>query len=260
MTTNINHTIKQIYLLIDINDYNELISNKELLLSFLDNSLIINEDYNNILNVSILSSIYCEIINNNNDIEIIDNKVKIILFNNYYNNIIISKSYISDECEYSMTIEYSEKTKHLFENIFVVYNINNDDTLEELSPANGRDNNDKYNKVKYITSESFLPQEIDIIDNKLILRNNSSDICYIINFSDDSLNNIELCDETKYLDCIIDKINILSNEFYLITNIKDINGFINNYIKKNKYDKYNVEYKISIDTNTFPYLNIIYLV
>ena len=253
LNNGIDHIIKEIYLEININDYNELVNSesKDLLYLFLDTELYINECDNQILTSTILSSIYIEIINTSKDVIIIDNKVKIYLYNNYYNKLIITKD---SEC--TLSIDYYCYAAHLFENIYIVYNIINNINSEET------------NNIIYITSDHITNFDIEKSkDNKIILKNASLDICSIIGLDNYTyINDVDIYDtDNTLLNSITEIITIMDNDFYLITYIEDINNYINNVINPTKDSiKNNKNYKtnfiLTIDNKQHIFMHNIYIV
>ncbi len=252
LNNGIDHIIKQIYLEININDYYELVNSesKDLLYSFLDTELYINESDCQILSSTVLSSIYVEIINTGKDIIFIDEKVKIYLYNDYYNKIILTND---NEC--TLSIEYLSNISYLFENVYIVYN-----TFQQNENVNT-------NYIKYISSDHILYYDINTsIYNKIIIKNGSLDICSIIGNSpanglNDSIyiNDVDICNENKSLNSITKIITIMDNDFYLITHIENMTDYINTIINSpkkeinNNFGKYNYTDTVLTINNNQPF-------
>jgi hypothetical protein len=222
-------SITNIYILININDYNNILYDKNLFFNFINLSISLETSENILDDDCIFTSLLYDFINNIEP-EIIDNNVKMYLFKNKF------IPYILDNQKYYLSIECNKSLNHIINDIYITYKYIQKSDI-------------KYNHSINEISTYIIDKHNNITNDKYVLQNYNSPDTYIIifEFDDDNIMECYINNKKYYMD-EIDKIKILNKDFGIIKNndlsLVEMFNYINNN-NNNNNNKYDTIYIIS---------------
>jgi hypothetical protein len=249
--------INRLFLKLDLDIYEELLSNNDLIYSLFNTDIIFKSHNVDIISIGILDSL---ILNNNvNNSEL--NKVVIDLYNfsKYVTSIKTGKKglYIQEKITLLLNIKYDNILKDIIkDNIYIEYETYNCDEVMDRDIFNMRE---KYSNIYFNSDIICINKDEDEINFTYIDYDRDLYIYMYINSDYDdinnTINNVTLNNDTQInyyqIDVLNKKVYIIPLRYDFINNLDNLNCYINNNTNVELYRKENKIYNLTDRYKTF---------
>ncbi len=257
-----NFIINRLFLKLDLDMYEELLSNDDLIYSLFNTDIVFKSHNIDIIDIKILDSLVLNNgVNDNNDNTEEINKVVIDLYNfsKYVTSIKTNKKglYIQDKITLSLCITYDKLLQDFIkDNIYIEYETYNSDDFLDRDIINMRE---KYSNIYFNSDIIGINRTEDEINFMYIDYDRDLYICLYINSDsndiDNTINNITLNNDTQInyyqIDVLNKKVYIIPLRYDFIDNLDNLNYYVQNNTNIELYRKENKIYNLTDRYKTF---------